>query len=73
MAKRSKLCGNTTRGGHANVFAQFPVFPISTCVHITVYINTEKRLVIKFFYDIAQRNMKKEIFCVDIELCQHGS
>jgi hypothetical protein len=25
-----------------------------------------------FFYNIAQRNMKKEIFCVDIELYQHA-
>ena len=25
------------------------------------------------FYNIAQRNKKKEIFRVDIELCQHGS
>jgi hypothetical protein len=25
------------------------------------------------FYNIAQRNIKKEIFRIDIELCQHGS
>jgi hypothetical protein len=34
-------------------------------------INTENVLYI--FYNIAQRNMKKEIFPVDIELYQHGS
>ena len=37
-----------------------------------LYINTEKN-VLYFFYNIAQRNIKKEIFRVDIELYQHGS
>jgi hypothetical protein len=36
-----------------------------------LYINAEKRFI--FFYNIAQRNIKKEIFRVDIELHQHGS
>ena len=46
------------------------VFPISTSVDITVYQYGKN--VLYFFYNIAQRNIKKEIFRVDIELYQHG-
>jgi hypothetical protein len=53
---------------------QFRVFPISTCVDITVYQYGKN--VLYLFYNIAQRNIKKEIFRrfrVDIELYHHGS
>jgi hypothetical protein len=59
--ENEKLCGNTTPEGR-RVFTQFRVFPISTSLYL--------------FYNIAQRNIKKEIFRrfrVDIELYQHGS
>ena len=62
-----KLCGNC-------VFTQFRVFPISTSVDITVYQYGKN--VLYLFYNIAQRNIKKEIFRrfrVDIELYQHSS
>ena len=47
---------------------------ISTSVDITVYQYGKN--VFYLFYNIAQRNIKKEIFQrfrVDIELYQHGS
>jgi hypothetical protein len=53
---------------------QFRVFPISTSVDITIYQYGKN--VLYLFYNIAQRNIKKEIFRrfrVDIELYQHGS
>jgi hypothetical protein len=55
--ENEKLCGNTTPEGRS-VFTQFRVFPISTSVDITVYINTEKN-VLYLFYNIAQRNINK--------------
>jgi hypothetical protein len=36
------------------------------------YISKRKKCFI-FFYNFAQRNIKKEIFHVDIELCQHSA
>ena len=60
--EKEKLCGNTTPEGRS-VFTQIRVFPISTRVDITVYQ----------YGKIAQKNIKKEIFRVDIELYQHGS
>jgi hypothetical protein len=69
--KKEKLCGNTTPEGWS-VFTQYRVFPMSTSVDITVY-QYEKN-VLYLFYNIAQRNIKKEIFRlfrVDIELYQH--
>ena len=71
--ENEKLCGNTTPE-ERSVFTQFRVFPISTSVDITVYQYGKN--VLYLFYNIAQRNIKKEIFrrfCVDIELYQHGS
>ena len=56
------------------VFTHFRVFPISTSVDITIYQYGKN--VLYLFYNIAQRNIKKEIFRrfrVDIELYQHGS
>ena len=56
------------------VSTQFLIFPISTCVDITIY--QYRKNVLYLFYNIAQRNVKKEIFRsfhVDIELYQHGS
>jgi hypothetical protein len=53
---------------------QFRVLPISTSVDITVYQYGKN--VLYLLYNIAQRNIKKEIFRrfrVDIELYQHGS
>jgi hypothetical protein len=50
------------------------IFPISTSVDITIYQYGKN--VLYLFYNIAQRNIKKEIFRrfrVDIELYQHGS
>jgi hypothetical protein len=41
-------------------------------VLIEPYVNTEKKFY-NLFYNIARRNIKKEIFRVDIELYQHGS
>jgi hypothetical protein len=70
--ENEKLCGNTTPEGRS-VFTQFRVFPISTSVDITISI---RKNVLYLFYNIAQRNIKKEIFRrfrVDIELYQHGS
>ena len=71
--KNEKLCGNTTPAGRS-VFTQFRVFPIFTSVDITVYQYGKN--VLYFFYNIAQRTLTeewREIFCVDIELYQHGS
>jgi hypothetical protein len=48
--------------------------PISTSGDITIYQYGKN--VLYLFYNIAQRNIKKEIFRrfrVDIELYQHGS
>ena len=53
-----------------SVFTQFRVFPISTSVDITIYQYGKN--VLYLFYNIAQGNIKKEIFRVDIELYQHG-
>ena len=65
-----KLCRNTMPEGRS-VFTQFRVFPISTSVDITIYQYGKN--VLYLFYNIAQGNIKKEIFRVDIELYQHGS
>ena len=70
--ENEKLCGNTTPEGRS-VFTQFRVFPISTSVDITIYQYGKN--VLYLFYNIAQRNINKEIFRrfrVDIELYQHG-
>jgi hypothetical protein len=69
--KKEKLCGNGTPEGWS-VFTQYRVFPMSTSVDITVYQYGKN--VLYLFYNIAQRNIKKEIFRlfrVDIELYQH--
>ena len=69
--KNEKLYGNTTPEGRS-VFTQFRVFPIFTSVDITVYQYGKNGFYL--FYNIAQRNIKKEIFRlfrVDIELYQH--
>jgi hypothetical protein len=71
--ENEKLCGNMTPEGRS-VFTHFRVFPISTSVDITIYQYGKN--VLYLFYNIAQRNIKKEIFRrfrVDIELYQHGS
>jgi hypothetical protein len=71
--ENSKLCENTPPFGR-RVSTQFRVFPISTSVDITVYQYGKN--VLYLFYNIAQRNIKKEIFQrfrVDIELYQYGS
>jgi hypothetical protein len=71
--ENEKLCGNSTPEGRS-VFTQFRVFPISTSADITVYQYGKN--VLYLFYNIAQRNIKKETFRrfrVDIELYQHGS
>ena len=57
--ENEKLCGNTTPEGR-NVFTQFRVFPISTSVDITIY--QYGKSVLYLFYNIAQINIKKEIF-----------
>jgi hypothetical protein len=65
---------NEKLGGGRSVFTQFRVFPIFTSVDITVY--QYGKHVLYLFYNIAQRNIKKEIFRrfrVDIELYRHGS
>ena len=70
---RNCVAGNTTPEGRS-VFTQFRVFPISTSVDITIYQYGKN--VLYLFYNIAQRNIKKEIFRrfhVDIELYQPGS
>ena len=62
------------RGEGRSVFTQFRVLPISTSVDITVYQCGKN--VLYLLYNIAQRNIEKEIFRrfrVDIELYQHGS
>ena len=58
--ENEKLCGNTTPEGRS-VFTQFRVFPISTSVDITTIYQYGKN-VLYLFYNIAQRNIKKEIF-----------
>ena len=77
--ENEKLCGNTTpetrrpKGGvfsHNFEFSQFPrvLIDITVCQY--------GKNVLYLFYNIAQRNIKKEIFRrfrVDIELYQHGS
>jgi hypothetical protein len=68
--ENEKLCGNTTPEGRS-VFTQFRVFPIFTSVDITIYQYGKN--ILYLFYNIAQRNIKKEIFRrfrVDIELYQ---
>jgi hypothetical protein len=62
--ENEKLCGNTMPGGRS-AFTQFRVFPISIIVDIVVY---QYGKVLYLFYNIAQRNIKEEIFRVDIEL-----
>jgi hypothetical protein len=65
LGKRQIVHGNTTPEGRS-VLTQFRVFPISTSVDITVYQHGKN--VLYLFYNIAQRNIKKEIFrrfCVD--------
>jgi hypothetical protein len=60
----------------AECFQTIWVFPISTSVEITIYQLSIRKNVLYLFYNIAQRNTKKEIFPrfrVDIELYQHGS
>jgi hypothetical protein len=57
--ENEKLCGNTTSEGRS-VFTQFRVFPISTSVDITIYQYGKN--VLYLFYNIAQRNIRKEIF-----------
>ena len=44
------------------VWKPFRVFPISTSVDITIYIYQYGKMFYIFSYNIAQRNMKKEIF-----------
>jgi hypothetical protein len=64
----------STRVEIEKVFTQFRVFPISRSVDITIYQYGKN--VLYLFYNIAQKNIKKEIFRrfrVDIELYQHGS
>jgi hypothetical protein len=51
---------------HNFEFSQFPRVLIYNCLSI-------RKNVLYIFYNIAQRNLKKEIFRVDIKLCQHGS
>ena len=73
--ENEKLCGNTTPEGWS-VFAQFRVFPISTSVDITVCQYGKN--VLYLFYNIAQRNIEKEIFRrfrvdIETELYQRGS
>ena len=58
----------------AECFHTISSFPISTSVDITIYQYGKN--VLYLFYNIAQRNIKKEIFRrfrVDIGLYQHGS
>ena len=55
--------------------SSFPNFHATTSVDITVY-QYGKNISVYLFYNIARRNIKKEIFRrfrVDIELYQHGS
>ena len=71
--ENEKLCGNATPEG-LSVFTQFRVFPISTSVDITIYQYGKN--VLYLFYNIAQKNIKKDIFRhfrVDIEFYQHDS
>ena len=77
--KKTRNCVETRRPQGAvfslsMVFTQFRVFPIFTSVDITVYQYGKN--VLHFFYNIAQKTLTekwREIFRVDIELCQHGS
>jgi hypothetical protein len=71
--ENEKISGNTTPEGRS-VFTQFRVFPISTSADITVCQYGKN--VLYLFYNITQRNTKKEIFRrfrVDIELYQHAA
>ena len=54
--KNEKLCGNMTPVGRRD-FTQFRVFPISTNVDITVHQYGK----MFYFFNITQRNIKKEI------------
>jgi hypothetical protein len=59
----------------AECFHTISSFPNSTSVDIYNFISIRKK-VLYLFYNMAQRNIKKEIFRrfrVDIELYQHGS
>jgi hypothetical protein len=56
--ENEELCGNTTPEGRS-VFIQFRVFPISTSVDICTSIR--KNVLYFYFYNIAQRNIKKDI------------
>ena len=58
--KNSKLCENTPPFGR-RVSTQFLVFPISTRVDITVYINTENVL---YFFNLMNYN-KTEIYSIN--------
>ena len=72
--ENEKLCGYTTLDRRAECFHTISSFPNSTGVDITIYQYGKN--VLYLFYNIAQRNIKKEIFRrsrVDIELNQHGS
>jgi hypothetical protein len=60
------------KGGAEYFHTTVRVFPISTSVDMTIYQYGKN--VLYLFYNIAQRNIKKEIFRrfrVDIELYQH--
>ena len=72
MEKREIVWKHDTR--RAECFHTISSFPISTSVDITVYQFGKN--VLYFFYNIAQKTLTedwREIFRVDIELCQHGS
>jgi hypothetical protein len=68
--ENEKLCGKNF--SHNFEFSQFPrVSTRKQCLYVYQHGNS-----LYLFYNIAQRNIKKEIFRrfrVDIELYQHGS
>jgi hypothetical protein len=68
-ARRTECFHTISTPGERSVFTQFRVFPISTSADITKYKYGKNVLYI--FYNTARRNIKKEIFRVDIELYQH--
>ena len=61
------------QGAHSQVviFSDFLVFPISTNVDITIF--QYGKIVLYFFYNIAQKILTKEQQENDLELYQHGS
>jgi hypothetical protein len=72
LGKREIVWKHESR--RAECFHTISSFPISTSVDITIYQYGKN--VLYLFYNIAQRNIKKEIFRrfrVDIGLYQHGS